>query len=66
VGTATDTLITAGDMHLSPASTGAVVTSAGTGGQTVIFKVTRDSATDTLGATARLIGVRITYIRTLA
>jgi len=60
-----DTLITAGDMHVSEPTTAAVVTSAGTGGQTAIFKVTRNSAGDTLSATAQLIGVRIGYIRTV-
>jgi hypothetical protein len=66
IGDATDTLTTAGDLHISPDTTAAVVTSVGTGGRTVIFKVTRDSASDTLNANARLIGVRIKYIRTLA
>jgi hypothetical protein len=66
VGTATDTLITVGDMHESPDSTAAVVTSAGTGGKTAIFKLSRDSGTDTLSGTAQLIGVRVKYIRTFA
>ena len=66
IGDATDTLITAEDMHVSPDTTAAVVASAGTNGQTIIFKVTRDSASDTLNAAAKLIGVRVKYIRTLA
>jgi hypothetical protein len=66
IGTATDTLLTAGDMHVSPDTTAAVVPSAGTGGKTIIFKVTRDSTTDTLNSNAKLLGVRVKYIRTLA
>jgi hypothetical protein len=66
VGTSTDTLTAVGDMEISPDSTAAVVTSAGTGGRTMILKVTRNSGADTLSSTARLIGVRIKYIRTLA
>jgi hypothetical protein len=66
VGTSTDTLISANDMHIGPGSTAAVITSAGTGGQTCLIKVTRNSGADTLSATAQLIGVRIQYIRTLA
>jgi len=61
-----DTLLATGDMHVSGGTTPTVVTSAGTGGQTAIFKITRDSASDNLGATAQLIGVRVGYIRTLA
>ena len=66
VGDATDTLTATGDLDVSPATSPAVVTSAGSGGQTVIFKVNRDSANDTGSFTARLIGMRIKYIRTLA
>jgi hypothetical protein len=66
VGTATTTWVAANDLQVSGDTTPAVVTSTGTGGRTCIFKVTRDSGTDTLGATARLVGVRIKYIRTLA
>jgi hypothetical protein len=66
VGTSTDTLTTAGDMQVSPDSTAAVITSAGTGGQTFILKVTRNSGVDSLSGTAKLLGVRIKYIRTLA
>jgi len=66
VGTSTDTLQTVNYMHVSPDSTAAVITSAGTGGQTFILKVTRNSGVDTLSGTAKLLGVRIKYIRTLA
>ena len=65
IGTSTDTLTAIGDLEVSPDSTGAVVTSAGTGGRTMILKVTRNSAADTLSGTAQLIGVRMKYIRTL-
>ena len=66
IGEATDTYITASDMHVSPDTTAAVITSAGTAGKTIILKVTRDSTADTYSGTARLIGVRMKYIRTLA
>jgi hypothetical protein len=66
VSFSTDTLLSAGDMHISPDSTSAVITSAGEGGRTFILKTTRNSAGDTLNANAQLIGVRIKYIRTLA
>jgi hypothetical protein len=66
IGFSTDTLITVGDMHVSPDTTGAVITSAGTGGNTAIIKVARDSATDTLSGTSELIGLRIKYARILA
>jgi len=61
-----DTLITAGDVHVGPATTGAAITSVGTGGNTAIIRVVRDSATDTLSGTAQLLGLRVKYIRTLA
>jgi hypothetical protein len=66
IGYTLDTLTTAGDMHVSPDTTSAVITSVGTGGRTAIIEVARNSAGDTLNADARLIGVRIKYIRTLA
>jgi hypothetical protein len=66
IGTSTDTLITVGDMHVSPDTTGAVITSVATGGNTAIINVARDSATDSLGGTAQLLGLRIKYSRILA
>jgi len=66
VGSSTDTLLAINNIHISPDSTAALVTSAGTGGRTMILKVTRNSGVDNLGATAQLIGVRIKYIRTIA
>jgi hypothetical protein len=66
IGDATDTLTTVGDIQISPDTTAAVIPSAVDGNNVIIFKVTRDSAIDTLDATARLIGVRLKYIRTIA
>lgn len=59
-GTATDTLITALDMHVSPET--AAVTLAGTPAANLpcYFEVTRDIA-DTLGVDALLIGVLLKY-----
>jgi hypothetical protein len=66
VGTSIDTLITVGDMHVSPDTTGAAITSVSSGGNTAIVKVARDSANDTLSGTAQLLGLRIKYARILA
>jgi len=57
---ATDTLITAGDMHVSPAT--AAITIAGTpaANTPVIFEVLRDTA-DTLAVDARLLGIEIIF-----
>jgi hypothetical protein len=66
IGDSTDTLITAEDVHVGPASTAAVISPISAGAKTAILKVTRDSANDTLNATARLIAVRVKFIRTLA
>lgn len=59
--TSTDTLITAGDVHIGPESS--VITLAGSpaGGQLVQLKITRQTGSDTLGVDARLIGIRILY-----
>jgi hypothetical protein len=61
--TVTDTLITAGDLHISSAT--AAVTFAGSpaGGQFVAIKVYRDADAggDTLNADARLMAVKIEY-----
>jgi hypothetical protein len=66
IGDSQDSYITSGDIHIGPATTAAAITSVGTGGNTAIIKVTRDSATDSLGGTAELIGLRIKYSRILA
>lgn len=57
----TDTMITAGDLHVSPTST--AVTIAGTPGddELVYFQVYRDVSADTLGVDARLHGVKLFY-----
>jgi hypothetical protein len=61
----TDTLLSQGDMHVGPDTTGAAIS--GGSGNTAIIKVTRNSVGgDTLAATAQLIGLRVKYIRTLA
>jgi len=59
--TSTDNLITAGDMHIGPAT--AAITLAGTpvAGEPVYIKVLRDTSADTLGVDAGLIGFRIQY-----
>jgi len=66
IGYSTDTLTTVGDMHISPDTTAALVTSAGTDGNVAIFKAARNtgSAADTFTGTAQLIGVRVKYIQT--
>jgi hypothetical protein len=66
IGDSQDAYIASGDIHVAPATAGAVISSVGTGGNMAIIKVTRDSATDTLGGTAELIGLRVKYSRTLA
>ena len=66
IGFAADTLLATGNMHISPDTTAALVTSAGTGGTVSIFKAARNtgSAADTFTGTAQLIGVRVKYIQT--
>ena len=58
-----DTVITAGDLHVSDATTAAAVTGSG---NMVIFKVGRSATSDTLSTTpAQLLGVRIKYIKVI-
>lgn len=59
--TSTDTLITAGDVHIGPASSAITLAGSPAGGQLVQFKITRDVSEDTLGVDARLIAVKIEY-----
>ena len=68
IGTSEDTILTAGDLHISPAMTATTTgVISGTAGTVVIFKVTRIAASATESSEdARLIGVSIKYIRTLA
>jgi hypothetical protein len=60
-----DTLITTGDVHVADPTSG-VITSVGTGGNTAIIKVLRNSGVDTLSGTVKLIGLRVKYSRILA
>ena len=64
IGYSVDTLQTTYNMHISPDTTAVTPASAGTGGNVIIFKAGRSSTSDTLSATASLIGVRIKYITT--
>lgn len=59
--TSTDTLITAGDVHIGPASSAITVAGSPAGGQLVQLKITRDVSEDTLGVDARLIAIKIEY-----
>lgn len=59
--TSTDTLITAGDVHIGPESSAITLAGSPAGGQLVQLKVTRQTGSDTLGVDARLIGIRILY-----
>ena len=56
-----DTLITAGDVHISPESSAITLAGSPAGGQMVQLKITRDVSEDSLGVDARLIGIRILY-----
>lgn len=59
--TSTDTLITAGDVHIGPESSAITLAGTPAGGQLVQLKVTRQTGSDTLGVDARLLGIRILY-----
>lgn len=59
--TSTDTLITAGDVHIGPASSAITLAGTPAGGQLVQLKITRDVSEDTLGVDARLIAIKIEY-----
>jgi len=58
-----DTLITAADVHVSPASGDITIAGSPAGGQWVAFTVARKvaDANDTLGVDARLLGVKLEY-----
>lgn len=58
--TATDTLQTAGNMHISPATSAITIGGTPAVGIPVIFQVYRDTS-DTLGVDALLLGIEITY-----
>ena len=57
----TDTLITANDQHLSPATSALTIGGTPVAGEPIYFQVARDVATDTLGVDAQLIGVVLQY-----
>lgn len=59
--TSTDTLITAGDVHIGPASSAITIAGSPAGGQLVQLKITRDVSEDDLGVDARLIAIKIEY-----
>jgi hypothetical protein len=63
---ATDTLLTANDVHISAATAAITLAGSPAGGQLVQFRVLRDADTgiDTLdGQDGRLIGVMVTFTR---
>ena len=66
--TSTDTALTAGDVHIGPTS--AAITIAGTPATNdiVFFRIKRNPAdgSDTLGADARLIGIRLFFTKNAA
>lgn len=59
--TSTDTLLSAGDMHVSPATSAITIGGTPAANKPVQFTVYRDVANDTLGVDARLLGVEIIY-----
>lgn len=60
VQTATDTLITAADVHISAATSAITITGA-TAGELLQLRVIRDVSADTLGVDAKLLAVKIQY-----
>ena len=59
--TADDTLLTAADVHISPATSAITLAGSPAGGQVVQFKLTRDVSGDNLGVDADLLAVKIEY-----
>jgi len=61
--TATDTLLKAYDMHISPATSAVTISGSLANGKPIIFEIYRDAtnAGDTLAVDAQLLGVEITY-----
>jgi hypothetical protein len=59
----TDTLLAVGDMHISSATSAITVAGSPTSGTPIVLEISRDAAngSDTFGADARLIGIRVTY-----
>lgn len=58
----TDTLITAGDVHVSSATSAITIGGNPAAGDWLQFRVYRDVSEDTLTADARLLGVRIEFV----
>lgn len=61
---ATDTLLLAADIHYSPTTTAITLAGTPAAGELVQLRVYRDGSTDTHAADARLLGVKVYYIRT--
>ncbi len=61
---ATDTLLLADDFHFSPTTPAITLAGSPAAGQFVQFRAYRDGVTDSLGAEARLLGVKVYYTRT--
>jgi hypothetical protein len=61
VQTTTDTLITAGDVHITSATSALTVGGSPTAGDWLQFRIYRDVSADNLGVDARLLGVRIEF-----
>ncbi len=59
--TSTDTLLTAGDIHIGPESSAITLNGGPAGGELVQVKLTRDVSEDTLGVDARLLALKLTY-----
>ena len=59
--TSTDTLITAGDMHVGPESAAITIGGAPAANKPVQITVYRDISEDTLGVDARILGIEISY-----
>ena len=59
--TVTDTLLTAGAMHISPATSAVTIAGTPAARTPITFSISRDSATDTLAVDARLLGIEINY-----
>lgn len=57
----TDTLITAGDVHVTSATAAITIGGTPTAGDWLQFRIYRDVSEDTLGVDARLLGVRIEF-----
>jgi hypothetical protein len=66
IGSVEDTVLSVGQIHVTAATTPALVTSAGGGGNTALFKVTRIAPAGTDDTSdIYLLGVRIKFIRTV-